>query len=132
MSAGDGVSVSIEVEAKPERVFAAFTEEIDAWWARGPRFRFLAPYDGTMTLEPGVGGRLLHVQDAAAGRLFVVGRVEVWEPPRRLALTWRLPNFGPDQETWVEVSFEPLPIAAGTACPSAIPRGTGWPAASSP
>lgn len=109
MSASDGVSVSIDVDVEPELVFAVFTEELDAWWGRGPRFRFLAPYDGTVTLEPGVGGRLLHVQDAAAGRVFVVGRVEVWEPPHRLALTWRLPNFAPDQVTHVEVRFEPVP-----------------------
>lgn len=83
MSASDGVSVSIDVDVEPELVFAVFTEELDAWWGRGPRFRFLAPYDGTVTLEPGVGGRLLHVQDAAAGRVFVVGRIEVWEPPHR-------------------------------------------------
>jgi len=30
----------------------------------------------------------------------------VWEPPRRLALTWRLPNFAPDQTTRISVSFE--------------------------
>ena len=46
---------------------------------------------------------------AASGRVFVVGRVEVWAPPHRLALTWRLPNFAPDQVTRVEVRFEPVP-----------------------
>src|SRR5262249_14729876 len=70
------------------------------------RFRFLAPYGGTMKLEPGVGGRLLH--EADEGRIFVVGRIEVWDPPRRMALTWRLPNFAPDQITRVDVVFEAL------------------------
>src|SRR5438477_600458 len=77
---------------------------------RGPRLRFVAPYGGTLTLEPGVGGRLLHVVDG--GVSFVVGRVEVWEPPRRLALTWRLTNFTPEQQTRVDVRFEPA--AGGT------------------
>jgi uncharacterized protein YndB with AHSA1/START domain len=112
VSAADGVSVSVDVEVKPDVAFAVFTKELDAWWARGPRFRFIAPYGGTVRLEPGVGGRLLHVQDDGAGRVFVVGRIEVWEPPHRLALTWRLTNFAPDQVTHVEVRFEP--VAEGT------------------
>ncbi len=112
MSATDGVSVSIDVEVEPDVAFEVFTRELDAWWRRGPRFRFIAPYAGTMRLEPGVGGRLLHVQDEAAGRVFVVGHIEVWEPPGRFALTWRLPNFAPEQVTHVEVCFEP--VADGT------------------
>ena len=86
--------------------FDVFTREIDAWWQRGPRYRFMAPYGGTMTLEAGVGGRLLHLE--SSGQVFVVGHIEVWEPPRRLALTWRLPNFAPDQVTRVDVRFEPI------------------------
>jgi hypothetical protein len=73
VSAADGVSVPVDVEVEPAVAFDAFTRELDAWWARGPRFRFLAPYGGTMTLEPGVGGRLLHIQDEAAGRVFSWG-----------------------------------------------------------
>jgi uncharacterized protein YndB with AHSA1/START domain len=107
VSATDAVTVSVDIEVEPEFAFAVFTRELDTWWARGPRYRFLAPYQGTLVLEPGVGGRLLHVADQAAGRVFVVGAVEVWEPPHRLALTWRLPNFTPDQATRVSVSFEP-------------------------
>lgn len=110
MSAADSVTVSIDVDVEPAVAFQVFTRELDAWWGRGPRFRFLAPYDGTLRLEPGVGGRLLHV--AEPGVSFVVGRVEVWEPPRRLALTWRLTNFTPEQQTRVDVRFEPA--AAGT------------------
>jgi uncharacterized protein YndB with AHSA1/START domain len=43
---------------------------------------------------------------------FVVGHVEVWEPPHRVALTWRLTNFTPEQQTRVDVRFEPA--SAGT------------------
>ena len=67
MSATDAVTVSLDVEVEPELAFAVFTRELDTWWGRGPRYRFLAPYQGTLVLEPGVGGRLLHVADAAAG-----------------------------------------------------------------
>jgi uncharacterized protein YndB with AHSA1/START domain len=111
VSGSDGVRVSIDVAVSPAVAFEAFTAEIDAWWGRGPRFRFLAPYAGTLRLEPGLGGRLLHEADAPP-RVFVVGRILAWEPPRRLGLTWRLPNFAPDQVTRVEIVFDP--IEAGT------------------
>jgi uncharacterized protein YndB with AHSA1/START domain len=104
VSAADSVTVSIEVGVEPAVAFDVFTRELDAWWGRGPRFRFLAPYGGTLRLEPGVGGRLLHV--AEPGVSFVVGHVEVWEPPRRLALSWRLTSFTPEQQTRVDVRFE--------------------------
>ena len=105
MSASDTVTVAIDVAVEPAVAFDVFTRELDAWWGRGPRYRFVAPYGGTLMLEPGVGGRLLHVVDS--GVSFEVGRVEVWEPPRRLALTWRLTNFTPEQQTRVDVRFEP-------------------------
>src|SRR6185436_5234376 len=108
VSATDAVTVSIDVDVEPELAFAVFTRELDTWWGRGPRYRFLSPYQGTLVLEPGIGGRLLHVADAAAGRVFVVGAVEVWEPPHRLALSWRLPNFAPEQSTRASVRFEPV------------------------
>ena len=82
----DAVSVSLDVEVTLESAFDVFTRELDAWWGRGPKFRFLAPYDGALILEPGVGGRLLHVADAEAGRVFVVGHV-----------------------TRVDIRFEPVP-----------------------
>jgi uncharacterized protein YndB with AHSA1/START domain len=107
----EGVRVSIEVAVAPALAFEAFTTDLDAWWGRGPRFRFTPPWEGSMRLEPGLGGRLLHV-DAVAGRVFVVGTVEAWEPPHRLALTWRLASFRPRQLTRVEVRFEA--IAEGT------------------
>lgn len=111
MTAADGVRVGIDVDVEPAVAFEVFTTELDAWWGRGPRFRFVPPYAGTMRLEPGLGGRLLHVVDDG-DRVFEVGRIEAWEPPRRLAFTWRLPNFRFGQITRVEVRFEPA--AAGT------------------
>ena len=112
MTDADAVTVSIEVGVPPATAFEAFTEEMDAWWGRGPRFRFVAPYEGVMKLEPGVGGRLLHVYDEAADKVFVVGHVRVWQPPERLVVSWRLTNFAPHEETEVDVRF--VPSGAGT------------------
>jgi uncharacterized protein YndB with AHSA1/START domain len=38
--------------------------------------------------------------------VFEVGRVRIWEPPERLAFTWRNANFGPAEQTEVEVEFK--------------------------
>lgn len=112
MSAADAVTVSLEVAVVPAFAFAVFTEDLDAWWGYGPRYRFVPPYTGVMKLEPGVGGRLLHVRDEGTDDAFVVGRVRVWEPPERLVFSWRLANFAPGEETEVEVRFDAAP--AGT------------------
>jgi uncharacterized protein YndB with AHSA1/START domain len=111
VSAADGVRVAIDVGVAPAVAFEVFTTELDAWWGRGPRFRLAPPYAGSMRLEPGLGGRLLHV-GGDDGPTFEVGRVEAWEPPSRLAFTWRLSSFRPGQITRVEVRFEP--VEAGT------------------
>jgi uncharacterized protein YndB with AHSA1/START domain len=112
VSAADSVTVSIEIAVTPAVAFEAFTEDLDAWWQRGPRYRFLAPYQGVLRLESGVGGRLLHVRDDDADDAFVVGRVGVWDPPSRVVFSWRLPNFDAHQTTEVEIRFEA--VAAGT------------------
>lgn len=106
-SAADAVTVALDVAVPPEVAFDVFTRELDAWWGRGPRFRFVPPHAGTLTLEPGVGGRLVHVPDGHPERAFVVGHVETWQPPRVLAFTWRLASFRPGQLTRVEVRFDP-------------------------
>jgi uncharacterized protein YndB with AHSA1/START domain len=112
VSAADAVTVSIEVAVAPTFAFEVFTEDLDAWWGYGPRYRFVSPYTGVMKLEPGVGGRLLHVHDEATDDAFVVGHVRAWDPPERLAFSWRLANFAPDEVTEVEVRFAAVP--AGT------------------
>jgi uncharacterized protein YndB with AHSA1/START domain len=106
MSGADAVTVAIEIAVTPATAFAVFTEELDAWWQRGPRYRFLAPYEGVLWLEPGVGGRLLHARGDDRDDAFEVGRVRVWDPPHRLVFSWRLPNFTTDQVTEVEICFE--------------------------
>jgi len=104
--AAEVVRVSIEVPVSPERAFQVFTEQIDLWWKKGPRFRFESPWEGTMFLESGVNGRFLHVSDDGTGHAFEIGRVRVWEVGRRLVLSWRLPNFEAGQETEVEILFD--------------------------
>lgn len=96
------VRVSTRVQVGPDVAFAAFTEHVDRWWRREPRFRFVD--QGTLRFVPGPGGRL--VEDGAGGER-IVGEVRVWEPGNRLVLGW-YPAGPHDDHTEVEVSFEPV------------------------
>jgi uncharacterized protein YndB with AHSA1/START domain len=115
-SAADQARTAVLVAVDPPTAFRVFTEEIDLWWRRGLKYRLGrgAGPASTLRLEPGVGGRLYESFDGPDGQVHVVetGRVERWEPPGRLVLSWRAANFAPGESTEVEVSF--APTASGT------------------
>jgi uncharacterized protein YndB with AHSA1/START domain len=119
---GDQARVSVSVAVPPHVAFDIFTNEIDRWWQRGPRFRQAGKRRGFIRLEPGVGGRLFESIDSEGGEsVFVVGHVRVWEPPSRVMFTWGNSTFTADQWTEVEVSFSPT--ASGTMV---TVTHTGW------
>ncbi|HWW21436.1 MAG TPA: SRPBCC domain-containing protein [Steroidobacteraceae bacterium] len=98
--------VSIRVDLPPALAFEIFTGEIDRWWRRGPRFRHAGQRGGFIRIEPQVGGRLFESIDSPHGQsVFEVGRVRVWQPPSRVAFSWRNANFAPEESTDVEVEF---------------------------
>jgi len=99
------ILIALRVAATPERAFAAFTAEIGAWWRPNALFTFTPRDPGVLSFEPGEGGRL--IQTLPSGKVFEIGRISVWNPPHRLVFGWRQATFGPDQNTEVEVSFEP-------------------------
>jgi uncharacterized protein YndB with AHSA1/START domain len=101
MTSDDSVTVTTVVAADPRRTFALFTDEVDAWWRRGPRYRFGGAREGTLKLD----ARRL-VEEFDDGEVYEVGRVSVWEPGARLVLGWRGRGFAPDELTEVEVRFE--------------------------
>jgi uncharacterized protein YndB with AHSA1/START domain len=98
------VMVALRVPASPERAFEVFTRDIGRWWRRDGLFAFDAGRSGVLSLEPGIGGRL--IETYADGQCFEIGRITAWEPGRRLTLTWRQASFAPDQATLVEVRFD--------------------------
>lgn len=103
---GDQAKVTVSVAVPPAEAFRVFTEEIELWWRRGPRFRAAGNRRGILRLEPGVGGRLLESFDGEHGpRVLQTGEVTCWEPPSRLVLQWRNVSFRPDEHTEVEVVF---------------------------
>jgi hypothetical protein len=98
------VYVSIRVPAEPLRTFEAFTEEIGLWWQPNGLFAITPKGDGRLAFERGVGGRLFTT--FADGEEFEIGRISVWEPGKRRAVSWRPSSFSAEQRTEVEVLFE--------------------------
>ncbi len=74
--------------------------------ARIHSFNLRRDGDGYLRFEPGEGGRL--IATLGNGKEFEVGRITVWKPGERLALTWRQATFAPDQTTEVDVRFEAI------------------------
>jgi uncharacterized protein YndB with AHSA1/START domain len=110
---GDSARISVTVALPPPLAFEIFTDEIDRWWRRGIKFRQSPGRSGFLRIEPEVGGRLFESIDGATGPHVVeVGRVRVWDPPRRLAFTWRNANFAANEQTEVDVEF--VAATAGT------------------
>jgi uncharacterized protein YndB with AHSA1/START domain len=102
----DAARVSVSVAVPPAVAFDIFTRDIDRWWRRGIKFRHAGPRSGFIRLEPQVGGRLFESIDGETGpQVFEVGRVSAWDPPNRLAFSWRNANFAPEEDTAVEVNF---------------------------
>lgn len=107
MISDDNVTVFTRLSVDPVTAFEVFTNEVDAWWRQGPRFRTGRGPKSVMRFEPGVGGRLLEIYDEASNDAFELGRVRVWEPGARLVFDFRARNFAPSQITEVEIRFEP-------------------------
>jgi uncharacterized glyoxalase superfamily protein PhnB len=97
-------SAAVTVAVDPTSAFAAFTDEIDSWWVRGPINFFDSARAVAMRIERGVGGRVLEVYDG--GDALELGRITVWEPG--VQLTYR--SLVDDTE--VDVRFDA--VADGT------------------
>lgn len=100
----DTATATVFVPVDVGAAFDAFTLEVDAWWRRGPAYRFRTGFNGVLRFDPGVGGRL--VEDYGAGEVYEVGGVLAWEPGERLVFQFRPRNFAPDEATEVEVRFK--------------------------
>ena len=105
MISHDRVTVTTVVDVDPATAFEVFTKEIGTWWRREPRYRFTPGRAGTLRFDPGVGGRLIEVDEASGRESFEVGRVLAWEPG-------------------AEARGSPSSTEAGTACRPVTRRGT--------
>jgi uncharacterized protein YndB with AHSA1/START domain len=103
---GDAATVSVFVAVEVEDAFEVFTQEIDLWWRKGPKFRIAGQRRGSLSMEPKLHGRLFETFDHPKGtQTFQIGTITRWEPPHALCFEWRGVNFKPGETTSVEVSF---------------------------
>lgn len=107
-TAGDTAAAEVFVRVSAADAFEVFTQEIDLWWRHGRKYRIAGKRTGRLSFEPNLGGRLYETVDFEKGeRTFVVGTVVEWDPPAKIALTWRNVNFKPHEKTLVTVTFTP-------------------------
>lgn len=116
---GDQARATVTVAVGIDEVFRIFTQEINLWWRRGPRFRNArgpASDQGIICLEPRVDGRVFESYVLNGAETVVeMGRVTEWRPPERLVFRWRASNFAQDEHTEVEVQFTSLETSIDTA-----------------
>lgn len=97
------VRKTITVRCPAEHAFRIFTDGIHTWWplethSLGQERAVRA------VLEGHVGGRLYEVWDDGSERTW--GTVTAWEPPERLAVSWRVNPEALAATAW-EVRFVP-------------------------
>ena len=102
----DSVTVTTVLAVDRATAFYVFTEEVDFWWKRGPRFRVDPSRPSTMRFEPRVGGRFLEVYDEASDDSFEHGKVRAWEPNERVVFEMRARDLKPEERTEVEIRVE--------------------------
>ena len=96
------VQLSIRIDAAPERVWEAFLSQ-DGWR------RWFHP---GVDIEPKVGGRF-QISGTHGGRPYAfVGTVLVFEPERRVVVTWAWDP--PRYEGETRISYTLIPDGAGT------------------
>ncbi len=104
------VRKSVVVNTSMERAFAVFTDGFDTWW---PRSHHIGKSPMTKALIEGkAGGRCYAEQED--GNECDWGRVQVWDPPRRVVIAWQIDlkwQYDPDltRASEVEIRFSAEP-----------------------
>jgi uncharacterized protein YndB with AHSA1/START domain len=95
------ISKSIFVKRPVAAAFKHFTADIGRWWPLKEGFSRGGERSNEIFLEGRVGGRFF--ERYADGEESVIGLVTAFEPPARVAFTWRQSSWNAD--TQVEVRF---------------------------
>jgi|SRR5829696_4461838 len=100
------VTVTVTVDASPQRAFEVFTDRFYTWWPTDHNIGNEPPQD--IVIEPHAGGRWF--ERGPDGVECDWGTVLTWDPPHRLVLAWQLDGkweYEPDLDraSEVEVRF---------------------------
>jgi uncharacterized protein YndB with AHSA1/START domain len=104
------VRKTILVNATPQQAFEVFTAGLDRWWPKSHGIG-KAPVTASF-IEPFVGGRWYSTHED--GSHVTIGHVIVWQPPKRLIVSWEIsadwkPDPRPSFTSEVEVRFSAAP-----------------------
>jgi len=101
-STTSSVRKEITVATDPEHAFRVFTEQLAEWWPLHTHSLSLQRQGAPATWAGFEDGKLFEI--AADGQRIAWGEVTAWEPPARVAYTWRINHEG-ETHTDVEVTF---------------------------
>ena len=96
---------TMHVNVPIDRAFKVFTEKMGAWWPASHHVGGTPFRDILMDQRP--GGRWYEIN--ADGQECIWGSVQVWEPPKKVVLSWHLQpdwSFSPDLAKASEVALE--------------------------
>ena len=105
------VRKSLRVNARPEHAFEVFTAGLGRWWPLG---HGIGPTQRKgVAMETRLGGSWY--ETAEDGTETNIGKIVVWEPPRRFVMTWDINSqWKPDKTVNSEVEVQFIPDGAGT------------------
>lgn len=102
------VFIALRVSGTPEEAFQVFTDQVDHWWKREPRYRFLARRTGPMKFEEADGKiRLCQIYERRPDIRADIATADIWQPGKRLRLNWRWPEAPDAPVTHVDIRFSP-------------------------
>ena len=105
-----------KVRLPVDSAFDIYVNQMDTWWPRRGVFpysfapRSTQPQHIRFEAEP--GGR--YYETFADGSEYIIGRIQVWEPPELLVYTWRDPSWR--GETVVTVFFQQVESGTEIIC----------------
>jgi hypothetical protein len=102
------VLTQVFLDAWPEDAFGLLVEEL-GFGLRTIGSSLIQPEAGRyVRFRRDAGGRFVEVYDAVTREGLELGRVTVWSPGGRLALTWREPEWPEGASTDIDLRFEPI------------------------
>jgi uncharacterized protein YndB with AHSA1/START domain len=104
------VRKSVHVRTDPAHAFGVFTARLGRWW---PKTHHLGASMKDAFIEPFVGGCWYELADD--GTRTNVGQVRLWDPPRRLIVSWDVSSqWTPDAAVASEVEVRFTASGDGT------------------
>lgn len=99
------VKRTLQVNVPIERAFQVFTEKMGSWWPASHHVGG-TPFKDIL-MDPRAGGRWYEINEK--GEECIWGSVLVWEPPKKVVLSWHLQpdwSFSADMARASEVALE--------------------------